>query len=330
MIFLFLLQVTWQNACPQLYISTNLQNGRMPCDNVSALTSPLLLSTQFSLKGEKVILFLWYLTSSFVSEKLFTASTICWNYDFIECSCARVFYAQHRAALCCARSGKELPGELKELGRAESTHVLASLPVRFLMQEAWHPSVRSFKPGLYHPSLKEGEQSFPALPGHLELVGWGCLGWSHPGTSATADTAILCTAALQKEQGICRHTDHPLLPPFQPPLPLGCRDFPKALQRKTTRQQLERSAGNGPRQAAPHGLNWRKTKLPYCTAPNQSAELRGLLLRAHTLLSTFIFQGVARSSGEGLLLYSPAHCYVLTVLLCSVKITVRAKYLFFF
>lgn len=128
-------------------------------------------------------------------------------------------------------------------------------------------------------------------------MGWGRLGWSHPGTSSTADTAILCTAALQKERGICRHTDHPLPPPFQPPLPLGCRDFPKALQRKTTRQRLERSAGNGARQAAPHGLSWRKTKLPYCTALNQSAELRGLLLRAHTFLGTYIFQGVSRSSG---------------------------------
>lgn len=76
-----------------------LTHGRMSCDNVSAL----LLSTQFSLKGEKVILFLWYLTSSFVSEKLFTAGTICWNSYFIECSCARVFDAQHRAALCCAQ-----------------------------------------------------------------------------------------------------------------------------------------------------------------------------------------------------------------------------------
>lgn len=161
-------------------------------------------------------------------------------------------------------------------------------------------------------------------------MGWGRLGWSHPGTSSTADTAILCTAALQKERGICRHTDHPLPPPFQPPLPLVCRDFPKALQRKTTRQRLERSAGSGARQAAPHGLSWRKTKLPYCTAPNQSAELRGLLLRAHTFLGTYIFQGVSRSSGDRTALYSPAHCYMLTVLLCSVKITVRAKYLFFF
>lgn len=129
-------------------------------------------------------------------------------------------------------------------------------------------------------------------------MGWGRLGWSHPGTSSTADTAILCTAALQKEQGICRHTDRPLPPPFQPPLPLVCRDFPKALQRKTTRQRLERSAGSGARQAAPHGLNWRKTKLPYCTAPNRSAELRGLLLRAHTFLGTYIFQGVSKSSGD--------------------------------
>lgn len=46
---------------------------------------------------------------------------------------------------------------------------------------------------------------------------------------------------------------------------------------------------------------------------------------AHTFFR--VFQEV---QDTGLLLYSPAHCYVLPVLLCSVKITVQAKYLFFF
>lgn len=56
MFFLFLLEVTWQNFCPQIYTSspyTRRMTGCLVTVKVSALHIPLLLSIQFMLKVQK-------------------------------------------------------------------------------------------------------------------------------------------------------------------------------------------------------------------------------------------------------------------------------------
>lgn len=221
----------------------------------------------------------------------------------IVCTC--IWCSASRSPVLCtdgsARSGKEPPGELKELGRAESTHVLASLPVRFLMLEAWHPSVRSFKPGCYHPSLMKEIKHPGVLSCSTRTLGAGGLGtpWleSPRNEFHSRHGNSLYRSFAEGARHLQTHRS-PSSASFPAPATLWLPWLPQSTAEKNHKAAAgevgrEQSlAGSTPRVK----LEENQTTLLHSSKPKCWAV--GFLLRAHTFLGTYIFQGVSRSSGD--------------------------------
>lgn len=286
-----------------------LQNGRMPCD-VSALASPLLLSTQFSLKGKKEKIYPvsmisqllpWCLKNSSQAvqfAEIIISQSVCVHMYFmlsIVQPCAvqpRVLHAQGRSRQVSSRSWVGL--------RAH-----AYLQVCQFVSSRWKPGtpqcihLKLFKPGLSHPSLKEGGKT----PRSLFLLSQDTWGWwaGDAVAGVTQEQVPQPTRQFFVVQ-LCRRSEAFADTPIalfcllsSPRYPLVAATSPKHCREKPQGsgwRGRQGTAGNGAWQAAPHGLNWRKTKPRYPHGSKPNAELRVLLLRAHAFLSTYVFQGV--------------------------------------